>query len=188
VSLLHKHAYISPPKHRPSFNFRSFVFARSILLGQHALGRQLTIMMRPAVKVSVTLLSDEDVPASFDVISRSFGHDAPFIDMYFPHHDTPSGQAKGSKRLAAWKQASSNSTFLKAAAQAVDGNEERVIGIGVWTFMKEAPPADVAKVENVEEVWPEAGDREFMSRLWRDYVQPRTQAIQNSNGKGVYGM
>jgi hypothetical protein len=137
-------------------------------------------------KVTVGLLSNEDVPASFQVVSKSFGHDAPFIDMYFPDHDTPAGQSHGSKRLAIWKQASTTSTFLKAVKPASQGDEYHVIGIAVWTYMTEAPPAELEKVENVEEVWSDEADREFMSRLWREYVKPRTQAIESSHPQGVY--
>lgn len=138
-------------------------------------------------KVTVALLSDEDIPTSFHLVSESFAHDAPFIDAYFPDHDTPSGRAQGSKRLALWKQASTTSTFLKAVTEASQGNKDCIIGVAVWTHMKESPPADLEQVENTKEVWPDEDDREFMTRLWRDYVKPRTQVIENSRGKGVYG-
>ncbi|KAI1472617.1 uncharacterized protein F4812DRAFT_464701 [Daldinia caldariorum] len=139
--------------------------------------------------VSISPLSDEEIPISFQVLSKSFGHDAPFVDIYFPNHDTPSGQAQGSKRLTEWKHSSEASTFLKAtiATTACDeGSQQTIIGLAVWTLMKEAPPAELAKVENVEEVWPDEADREFMTRLWRDYVVPRSKAIEDSGGKGVY--
>lgn len=147
-------------------------------------------MADPTGKVRVALLSDSDIPASFSVLSKSFGHDAPLIDNYFPNHDTPAGQAQGSARLAAWKHASPASTFLKAVTtQAGDQEQEQehVIGIAVWTHMKEAPPAELAQTENVTEVWPDEADRKFMMRLWREYVKPRTKAIEESGGKGVYG-
>ena len=107
--------------------------------------------------------------------------------MYFPHHDTPAGQIQGSKRLATWRQTSKNSTFLKAAIQAGQGDQEQIIGLAVWTYMTEPPPAELKKVENVEEVWPDKDDREYMTRLWRDYVVPRTQAIKDSGDRGIYG-
>lgn len=137
--------------------------------------------------VDVSLVSDAEIPACVDVISKAFGHDAPFVDIYFPNHDTPSGQAQASKRLIAWKQSSESSTFLKAVTRADDGSQEHIIGLAVWTLMKEAPPAELSKAENVEEVWPDEYDREFMTRLWREYVIPRTQTINDSGGKGVYG-
>ncbi|KAF2470485.1 uncharacterized protein BDR25DRAFT_225746 [Lindgomyces ingoldianus] len=142
--------------------------------------------MGRADKVSIALLSDEDIPACFHVLSKSFGHDAPFVDIYFPDHDTSSGQEQGSKRLMVWKQTSENSIFLKAVTQTSQGDQEHIIGLAIWTYMKEAPPAELDKVENVEEVWPNEDDRKFMVRLWRDYVIPRTQAIKDSDGKGVY--
>ncbi|KAF2794483.1 hypothetical protein K505DRAFT_407495 [Melanomma pulvis-pyrius CBS 109.77] len=142
--------------------------------------------MTTAAKISVTLLDDDDFPTSFQVLSKSFGHDAPLIDIYFPNHDTPSGQARGSARLAAWKQGSEDSTFLKAVLKSGQDGQERIIGLAVWTYMKEPPPADIEKVENVEEVWPDVDDREYMARLWRDYVVPRTKSIEDSAGKGIF--
>lgn len=143
--------------------------------------------MASTTKVSVGLVEDEEMPTCFQVVSESFGHDAPFVDIYFPLHDTPSGQAQGSKRLAAWKHNSPRSSFLKTVVQTGHEKQERIVGLAVWTHMKEAPPAELDKTENVEEVWPNEGDREFMTRLWRDYVVPRTRAIEDSGGKGVYG-
>ncbi|KAF3055029.1 hypothetical protein GL218_07402 [Daldinia childiae] len=142
--------------------------------------------MSSVKKVDVSLVSDEEIPIAFQVLSKSFGHDAPFVDIYFPNHDTPSGQAQGSKRLAVWKQTSEASTFLKATTQGGQEGQELIIGFAVWTLMKEAPPAELAETENVEEVWPDEADREFMKRLWSDYVIPRSKAVKESDGKGVY--
>ncbi|KAI1076554.1 hypothetical protein F5B20DRAFT_320491 [Whalleya microplaca] len=142
--------------------------------------------MSTFAKVGVAFVSDEEMPTCFQVLSKSFGHDAPFVDIYFPDHDTPSGQVQGSKRLTTWKQTSKDSEFLKAVTRASQGDEERIIGLAIWTYMRETPPAELEQAENVKEVWPDQGDREFMTRLWRDYVVPRTQAIKDSGGKGVY--
>lgn len=144
--------------------------------------------MEPVRKVDVALISEGEMPACVEVLSKSFGHDAPFVDIYFPDHDTPFGQAKASERLEAWRQSSESSTFLKAVLRADGASQERIIGIAVWTLMKEPPPPELSKVEDVEEVWPDEDDREFMTRLWREYVIPRTQSIKDSEGKGVYGM
>lgn len=138
-------------------------------------------------KIDVALISDAEMPAVAEVLSKSFGHTAPFVDIYFPNHDTPSGQAQASKRLSAWNQGSEASVFLKATTQAADGGQEHIVGLAVWTFMKEAPPSELSKVENVEEVWPDKDDREFVTRMWREYVIPRSRTINDAGGKGVYG-
>ncbi|KAI1633320.1 hypothetical protein F4809DRAFT_623952 [Biscogniauxia mediterranea] len=142
--------------------------------------------MTAKTDIVVCQVSYEDIPTCFQIISRSFGHDAPFFDMYFPHHDTPGGHAQGSQRLIAWKQSSDNSTFLKAVMRDREGGQEHIIGFAVWTFMKEAPPAELVKAENIQEVWPDEADREFMTSLWRSYVIPRTRVVNDANGKGVY--
>ncbi|KAI1335304.1 hypothetical protein F5Y15DRAFT_398179 [Xylariaceae sp. FL0016] len=142
--------------------------------------------MDPSSRASVALLSDDEIPASFEVLSKAFGHDAPFVDIYFPAHDTPTGQAQGAKRLVAWKQSGGASTFIKAVVGDGRGGPERIVGLAIWTHMKEPPPAELEKAENVEEVWPDKNDRGFMTRLWKEYVIPRTEAVVNSEGKGVY--
>ncbi|KAI2472240.1 hypothetical protein F4781DRAFT_383912 [Annulohypoxylon bovei var. microspora] len=140
-------------------------------------------------QVNIAILSDEDIPTCFEVLSKSFAHNAPFVDIYFPNHDTPSGQVQGSERLAAWMRASENSTFLKAVIPSTqDAHKpahENIAGFAIWTFMKEAPPAELEEAENVE-IWPDEGDRKFMASLWKDYVIPRTQVINDAGGKGVY--
>ncbi|KAI0895230.1 hypothetical protein F4806DRAFT_93231 [Annulohypoxylon nitens] len=142
--------------------------------------------MEPTKKVDVTLVSDNEIPTCFEVLSKSFGNDAPFVSVYFPQHATPAGRAQGSKRLAVWKQTEEDSVFLKAVARDSQEGQQTIVGFAVWTYMKEPPPAELDKTENVEEVWPDEGDREYMTRLWRDYVGPRSQAIVDSEGKGVY--
>jgi hypothetical protein len=141
----------------------------------------------PKDEVTIALLTDKDITTSFQVLSTSFGHDAPFVDIYFPAHDTPAGREQGSKRMQAWKDSSPSSTFLKAVINTGQGNQERIIGLAIWTHMKEAPPAELDQAEDVVEIWPDVEDREFMTQLWRDYVVPRTRTIEESQGKGVYG-
>jgi GNAT superfamily N-acetyltransferase len=143
--------------------------------------------MNASHSISIALLSDEEISTCAALLSKSFGHDAPFVDIYFPDHDTPSGQASLSKRLLAWKQSSLESTFLKAVAKSSDGGKEVIAGFGIWTLMKNPPLAELEQAENVKEVWTNKDDRECMTRLWRKYVMPRTGAIVDSAGKGVYG-
>ncbi|KAF2463969.1 uncharacterized protein BDR25DRAFT_319567 [Lindgomyces ingoldianus] len=68
-------------------------------------------------KIGIALVSDEVIPVCAELLSKNFGHDAPFVDIYFPDHDTPSGQASLSKRLTSWKPSSPQSTFLKAVTK-----------------------------------------------------------------------
>ncbi|KAF2677976.1 hypothetical protein K458DRAFT_349335 [Lentithecium fluviatile CBS 122367] len=142
-------------------------------------------MTDAASNIGVALLADEEIPTAFQILSKSFGHDAPFVNNYFPAHDTPAGQTEGSKRLAAWKHGSPASTFLKAVLSTGEDNKECIIGFAVWTHIKQAPPAELSKVENAD-VWPDEDDREYMTRLWSEYVIPRTRAVEESQGNGVY--
>ncbi|KAF2108183.1 acyl-CoA N-acyltransferase [Lophiotrema nucula] len=139
--------------------------------------------MSSASQISIVRLEDADFPTAFEVMSKSFGSDAPFINAYFPKHDTPAGQEQGYKRLLAWKQASSDSTFLKAVKGDV------IVGIAVWTLMTEPPPQTLEEVEGKEElpkIWADEKDREWMTRLWKSYVVPRTKVVNDTGGRGVY--
>jgi hypothetical protein len=143
-------------------------------------------------KVTVALLSDEDIPTCFQILSKSFGHDAPFVDIFYPEHDTPSGQEKGARRFAAWKKSAKNCTFLKAVVQVGEEGEEeeaqeRIAGWAVWTFSNEAPTEEIENLKNAEEIWPDREDLLFMASLWREYKKPRTAAIQSTEGKGAFG-
>lgn len=136
----------------------------------------------------VALVGTEDMATCFEVVSKSFGHDAPFMDIYFPNHDTPSGQLQGSNRLTAWRRSTENSVFLKAVTS-IEGdpaNKQRIMGFAIWTHMKDIPPQKLENAENVEEIWPDVNDRKFMAAMWEEYVKPRTQAVRDSHGKGVY--
>ena len=135
-------------------------------------------------KVEVALVSDEDIPTCCRILSESFAHNEPFIDAWFPHHETSSGQAQGTKRLLEWKETSPESTFLKAVTYR--DNQEQIMGFAIWKREKEQIPAELDKTEDVEEIWPNKNDREYMARLWRDYVVPQNKAISDSKGKGVY--
>lgn len=136
--------------------------------------------------ISIVSVADDDIPKCMQIMSKSFGHDAPFVDAWFVDHDTVVGQAKGIPRLAAWKKNDHNATFLKAMMTDSSGKKQ-IMGWAVWTYMTEPPPQELDLTEDVTAVWPNEDDREFMARLWRDYVVPRSRTIEATNGKGVYG-
>ena len=50
------------------------------------------------------------------------------------------------------------------------------------------PSADLSKIEDMAAVWPDPSDREFASRLWREYIVPRSEAVREAEeGKGALG-
>lgn len=141
-------------------------------------------MAQPTTKTPISIhpAGDADIPALFSVMSRSFGPDAPFVNIYFPRHDS-TGADQGTARLRKWKTSSPESHFLKAV------HEGEAVGLAVWTLMREVPPSEIADVEDVAGVWPDEGDAEFMARLWRAYVGPRSGAVRAAErrGEGVWG-
>ncbi|KAI1348038.1 hypothetical protein F5Y01DRAFT_293340 [Xylaria sp. FL0043] len=116
--------------------------------------------MSTSKEIHITPVEDEDIPTCFRILSESFGHDAPFVDIYFPKHDTPAGQVQGSSRLIAWKNASQDSMFLKAVQSVGDdiAIRDQIVGLAVWTHMKDIPPQKLEDAEEVEEVWPNIND------------------------------
>ncbi|GAP88877.2 putative GNAT family acetyltransferase [Rosellinia necatrix] len=53
--------------------------------------------------------------------------------------------------------------------------------------MREVPSPRLEDTEaDVDGVWPDPADRAFMAGLWEDYVKPRSQAVRESQGEGVY--
>lgn len=131
--------------------------------------------------IKIAKCTDDDIPECFAVMSHGFGHDAPFLDAYFPDHDTPEGSKTGTARLLAWKQGEPESTFLKATLG------DKIIGIAVWSYIKEAPSADLTQYENVQAVWPNEDDLEHMMQMWSSYVISRANAIKEGGSSGIYG-
>jgi GNAT superfamily N-acetyltransferase len=136
--------------------------------------------MASSQNIEVSLCTDDEIPAAFEAMSKGFGQgNAPFLDAYYPEHWTVEGQAKGKPRLLAWKQSAPNSIFLKAALG------DTILGLAIWTHMTSPPPQTLDAAENVDQVWPDSDDREYMRRLWEQYVVPRTAVVLESGGKGV---
>lgn len=138
-------------------------------------------------KAKASLCMDEDIPACFDVMSKSFGTDAPFVNAYFPAHATEAGRTQGISRLLEWKHSSPESVFLKAVIPNDHEGQEQIAGMAVWTLMKEAPPAELEDAEDVKSIWPDETEREFMTLLWREYVIPRSEAIKKGGDTGLWG-
>lgn len=120
-------------------------------------------------------------------MAKGFDHDSPFFDIYYPGHDTEIGQLAGSRRLLAWKKAASESSFLKATLNSTPESPNKIIGFAVWTLMEEVPSANIDELDDVNDVWPDAGDAEYIRRLWRKYVIPRSDVVASSDGAGIYG-
>ena len=134
--------------------------------------------------VSIQRCNPADIAACFEIISTAFKHDAPFIDINFPRHDTPAGRAQATERLLKWLQSDENSFFLKATqTHREDAGREDIAGFAIWTHMTTPPPADLSSLEDMELVWPDSDDREFASRLWRKYVGPRSNVLRSAGEK-----
>ena len=138
---------------------------------------------QPVVRKCIT----SDIPLCMSVTSQTFGHDAAFVDYFFPNHDTPSGHASGTARLQKWFN-SGSSTFL--TAEIPDGPNDGIVAIAIWTFMKEEEPLDLDQIEDVDKIWGSVGgerEMKFMREMWTEYVRPRNGAIKEARRGGVWG-
>lgn len=136
---------------------------------------------------TIRKVKSTEIPQCFSVISTAFGHHTPFIEVYYPNHGTPAGDAQASSRLQKWFD-SDTSTFL--TAELPGGPNGGIVAIGIWTLAREEQPWQIEKIENVEEVWaPVGGEKEirFMSQIWKAIVAPRNSVIRTAGEKGVWG-
>ena len=124
----------------------------------------------------------------FAVLDSAFGNDAPLINVLFPSRNTSSGFAQGVKRLQEWQETDEHASFVHAVSSSLELNSG-IVGFAVWTFMQEPPSEELDETEDVSAVWGQYGkdEEQFARQLWRNYVQPRRQAIKESGGKGCYG-
>ncbi|KAF1980525.1 hypothetical protein BU23DRAFT_10885 [Bimuria novae-zelandiae CBS 107.79] len=106
--------------------------------------------MPQSENIQIAAIEDPDVSETFQLIPKSFGQDAPFMNAYYLNHETPEGLAQGAKRFLAWKQSSAQSTFLKAVST-LDGGE-KIIGMAIWTYMNKQPPQNLEEAEGKDEI------------------------------------
>lgn len=117
-----------------------------------------------------------DVPNITKVMSRAFGHDAPFVDVFFPDHDTPAGQAAAIQNFKAyWQTYTSGSDLVAAVIKHQDGSEE-IVGFALWTFMSPSMNLSPPELESAAFAKSEE-DALFAKQLWRSYVVPRRSAV-----------
>lgn len=127
----------------------------------------------------------------FSVISSAFGHEAPFIDMFFPNHDTAEGARQGTARLRSWQESDDHAHFVKATSTLPNAPNGGTVGFAAWTLMTKIPPQSLDEASDVASIWgklenPQA-ESDFARQIWSKYVLPRSAAVRDSNGKGVYG-
>ncbi|KAF2239993.1 acyl-CoA N-acyltransferase [Viridothelium virens] len=139
------------------------------------------------VTINIAACTEVDIPQCMEIISAAFQHNAPFVDIYFPNHDT-TGRAQALERLHNWFTSDPDAQFLKAEKNG------RVLGFAVWTHTlssKNPSPNDLKDAEDVDAVWGRLGEdgekeKRFVEQVWYSYVQPRRAAVFAApEGKGV---
>ena len=137
--------------------------------------------------------TSEDIPACAEITSLAFGHSAPFVDIFFPEHDTPTGSDQLISRLRSWLESDPHASFLKAEVEKEMMNEDgsratEIAGFAVWTHMlasRNPPPTELAEVEDIDAVWgtkaathqDAEAEKLFVKQIWTSYVEPRRSAI-----------
>ena len=140
---------------------------------------------------NISACAPQELRACFALMSAAFGRNAPVINVLFPNHFTPTGAEQGTKRLEQWQQSEPHAHFIKATSSLPNVHKPGVSGFAVWTLMPEQPPQELDDTEDAGAVWGRLEnaevETEFARQIWRRYVKPRSAAVRESNGKGVYG-
>lgn len=133
---------------------------------------------------SVEQCTAEDIPELANILSASFMHVQPIIDLLFPEHDT-TGRQLTLDRLQAWFASSGERTnFLKATI------DNKIIGWGIWTYMttSDATSTDLTTIQDVAAGWPDEKDQRFAKELWACYPVPRRAAVEAAGENGLWAL
>ena len=127
--------------------------------------------------INIAACNEADIPQCMEVISAAFAHDAPFVDIFFPNHDT-TGRQQATERLREWFTSDPHARFIKAEKNG------RILGLAIWTHMlssKNPTPEDVKEFEDVDAIWGAIGEgdaeKRFVEQTWYSFVQPRRKAL-----------
>lgn len=123
--------------------------------------------------------SDEDMLRSFEILSLAFGHEHPYIEAAYPHHETPQGREIGASRFLAVKNSDPNTKFLKIT----DTETNILVTMAKWNiFENNTIPVDW---ELEGDFWVNEEEKEYAQVLCREYLIPRRKAIRESGGNLV---
>ncbi|KAK4495501.1 hypothetical protein PRZ48_013833 [Zasmidium cellare] len=128
--------------------------------------------MAPSTSIHLRLATTDDLDEIVHVMSRSFKHDAAFVDVFYPGHDTPEGHAKAVKQFASYWQGYESHADLVVAT---DGSGE-IVGFALWTYMSSSINLSPATLESTPFAETE-DDAEFAKQVWKSFITPRRSAI-----------
>lgn len=133
--------------------------------------------------------TSEDIPGITKAMSCAFKHHAPFVDVFYPDHDTPEGQAAAARNVSAyWQSYRSHADLIVAASGRPSGSDE-IVGFALWTYMSSSMSLSPAELESTSFAKSE-DDALFARQLWRSYVVPRRTAVLEAgkirNGDGIW--
>ncbi|KAL9105501.1 MAG: hypothetical protein Q9227_009331 [Pyrenula ochraceoflavens] len=124
----------------------------------------------------LAVCTDQDMDRAFTIISDSFGHEHPYIDYVFPHHDTAEGRRVGAERIRAMKNNDPNTTYLKVT----DLSTGMIIAVAKWNVYDGVIPDEV-QLEG--DYWENKDRKELAQEIFAGYLAPRRKAIRESGGK-----
>lgn len=135
------------------------------------------------------LATSEDIPGIAKAMSRAFKHDAPFVDVFYPDHDTPEGQAAAARNIGAYWQGYKSNADLIVAIPEHSGGSDEIMGFALWTYMSSSMNLSPAELDSTPFAKSES-DATFARQLWRSYIVPRRTAVLEAseirNGDGIW--
>ena len=117
----------------------------------------------------------------FTIVSLGFGIEHEYFNQVFPAHTTPFGRQAGGNRLRFLKNGGDHfATFLKVTDDATG----EIIGPAKWNIYKDGTAPDERGL-GTEEYWGTQEEARYADALFRGYLVPRREKIQESRGNVV---
>ena len=126
------------------------------------------------MSLSIDSCDDADFTRITDILFDAFGTREHYINVVYPHHDTPEGRARHADRLLAMKHADPTTHWLKV----VENSTGKIIGQAMWQIYREKPP----EVPLAGDVWDTEDDKAYAQDLYRAYRIPRRAVIRAATG------
>lgn len=125
----------------------------------------------------------EDFPRAFEIWSIAFGRRQPFLNEFFPNHDTLNGRMEGARRLEAMA-ADLCTTMLKVVDTDMSDEDHPaglIIGMAKWNIYKDRLPMPTDLMEGTW--WDDGkGDKVYAELIANAFFERRAKAISASGG------
>lgn len=127
----------------------------------------------------VILKPSDNILESWALLSVAFGTECPMLDEMYPARSTPEGDRQAAVRLERKLKKDNGIHCINAY---IDG---QLAGAAVWQFMDKLPATTIQEWESDwEATWPEGDERDYLSQMWKGFIQPRYNSVVEAKKEG----